>query len=122
MRIQVRTHGIQLDEWQEEVVVRRVRFALGRFADHIAKITVWVADEGGMQGEPQHRGLVEVALRSGPKVYAEGSGLEFEMAAANAARKASRRVRDELARRRLFDRRPRALHTIHPLELEEVSR
>ncbi len=122
MRIQIRTHAIQLDARQEEIVMRRVRLALGRFADHLGRVTVWVAHENDPDRGVDHRSLIEVTLRPSLSVYAEAVGSDAETAAANAARKATRLVRDELGRRRLLGVRPRAISTTEAFEFEEVSR
>lgn len=122
MRIQIRTHAIQLDAWQEELVLRRVRVAFGRFADQVSRVTVWVAHESDPDLGVDFRSLIEVTLRPSLSVYAEAVGNDAETAAANAARRAARRVRDELARRRLLGIRPRAISTANELELEAVSR
>lgn len=123
MRIEIRTHGVSLTPDQEAVLERRLRFALGRFAGHIGRVRVWVADENGPRGGVDHRSLLEVELRQGPKVHAEAQGVDVEIAVASGARRAARRVRDELARRRLFDRRPRAVQITEPVDArEEVVR
>lgn len=123
MRIDCRTQSLSLTAEQEAVVERRLRFALGRFARHVHRVRVWVTDENGPRGGVDHRCLVEVDLRPGPKVHTEGRGVDLETAISTSARKAARRVRDELARRRLFERRPRAVVVTEPEDLrEEVLR
>ena len=109
MRIDLRTHGVSLSERQQEILHRRLHFALGRFADRIGRIGVWLTDENGPRGGSEHRCLLEVDLRPGSTVHAEAQGVDVQTAVASAGRRASRRVRDELARRRLFGSRPRAI-------------
>ena len=118
MRIDLHIHGVSLDGRQQEIVTRRIQFALARFADRISKVTVRVTDENGPRGGIDHRCLVEVDLRSGPKLYVEAQGVDAEASAAVASRRAARRVRDELNRRRLFEHRPRAVTHQQPPAVE----
>lgn len=114
MKIELWTNGVTLDERQEDLVTNRIRFALARFADRISRVTVRMSDENGPRGGIDHRCLVEVGLRPGPTLHVEAQGVDAEASAAIASRRAARRVRDELNRRRLFDRRPRAIHVQAP--------
>ena len=118
MRIELWTDGVSLDGRQQEIVTNRIRFALARFADRISRVTVRMTDENGPRGGIDHRCLVEVDLRPGPTLHVEAQGVDAEASAAVASRRISRRVRDELTRRRLLDRRPRAAQVRAPEALE----
>lgn len=118
MKIELWTDGVSLDGRQKEIVTNRIRFALARFADRISWVTVRMTDENGPRGGIDHRCLVEVGLRPGPKLHVEAQGVDAEASAAIASRRAARRVRDELNRRRLLDRRPRAIHLQAPHGVE----
>ena len=114
MRIELRTNGVSSDGTQRDLVIRRIHFGLARFADRISKVSITLTDENGPRGGIDHRCLVEVDLRSGPKLYVEAQGVDAEASAAAASRRIARRVRDELTRRRLMERRPRAVQLLDP--------
>mgnify|MGYP001028438236 CR=1 FL=1 len=112
--------AVSLEGRQREVVIRRIHFALARFADRIARVNVRLTDENGPRGGIDHRCLVEVDLRPGPKLYVEAQGVDAEVSAAIASRRAARRVRDELSRRRLFGRRQRTVRVTPPDGVPDV--
>ena len=56
MKLNVRTEGVQITEGLLEHVDRKLRFALGRFGDHVRDVRVRLKDVNGPRGGEDHRG------------------------------------------------------------------
>jgi ribosome-associated translation inhibitor RaiA len=50
MRIDMRAHGVELDESLVTHIERKLRFALGRFTKEVRRVHVLVRDENGPKG------------------------------------------------------------------------
>lgn len=100
MHIDIQAHGVPLAPVLRERVEQRLRFALGRFADSIAAVTVSLADAGGPTGGPERECRIHVAVP--PTVLlVKQVAPDLEAALDRAADQASRSVDRELDRRRL---------------------
>lgn len=106
MRLHVIGENMKINETLHDFVVRRMHFALGRFAPKIQRVTVRVADVNGPRGGVDKHCRVEINLRGLDNVLSEGCGADIETAAAFAAGRARRSVARALDRRR--DKRRRA--------------
>ncbi len=106
MKLQVVGQNMRINEALHDFVVRRFQFALGRFAPEIQRVTVRVGDVNGPRGGVDKQCRAEIKLRGLDNVLSEGSGADFEQAAAFAAGRAGRSVARALDRRR--DKRRRA--------------
>ena len=86
-------------------VERRLGFALGRFGDRVASVTVSLEDLNGPRGGLDQRCRIEVGLVPSGKVMAEATDVEAVAAVNRAAERIARRVRNEFDRRRATRRR-----------------
>ena len=105
MRIEFRRTEPVLGARVRERIERRIRFTLGRFADRIRRINVWMQDAHGPRGGVDQRCWLEVELHPRGRIHAEAFGIDELMAATSASRRVARRVRDELTRQRSMQRR-----------------
>ena len=110
--MQVEMNGVnyELGDDLKNHIERRLRFALGRFAARIARLTVRLSDVNGPRGGIDKRCRIAVALVPRGLVLIERSGDEPFALIADAVNRAARAVRRELERRRR-GRIPRACAT-----------
>ena len=102
MQVEMRGVNYELGDDLKDHIERRLRFALGRFAARIARLTVRLSDVNGPRGGIDKRCRIAVALVPRGVMVIEGSGDDSFALIADAARRAGRAVRRELgaARRR----------------------
>jgi len=103
MEFEVRGRNLTLSDPLEELVERRFDFALGRFAGEIRRVDVKLNDLQGPRRGAEKQCRVEVTLRHGGSVRAEGSEEQLR----DAIDMAAHRVRRQLGRRLDRDARPR---------------
>lgn len=98
MNLQIRTRGIEMTRPLEEVVERRIRFALNRFGERVRHVHVQLTDLNGPRGGVDTRCKVEVSLDSiGSVIVHETSDTPFT-AVALASDTVSRAVRRKIKR------------------------
>ena len=107
MQLRIRGVNYGLDDGLKDHIERRLRFALGRFAARIRRLTVRLTDVNGPRGGLDKRCRIAVALVPRGTVMVEGVGGDPFALVAGAAKRAGRAVRRELERRRR-GRNPRA--------------
>lgn len=107
MKLQIIGENTRIGETLHEFISRRLHFALGRFGPEIQRVTVRLADVNGPRGGVDKHCRVEIKLPGLDLVLSEGTGQDFESAAAFAAGRAGRSVARALDRRR--DKRRRAV-------------
>jgi len=90
----------RLDDELKNHTTRRVRFALGRFADRVGRVTVHLTDVNGPRGGVDQRCRIAVALVPRGVARVEGSGHDPFALVARVAKRVGRSVRRALARRR----------------------
>ena len=100
MNFLLQTPGIELKSDQQELIERRVYYALGRFDGHIQQLRVRVTDMNGPRGGIDIHCLIEAGLQSGDPVVVEVQDSDPVMAVARGAERLARRLRDQLSRRR----------------------
>jgi putative sigma-54 modulation protein len=105
MRLQIHSRGVELTPSLREYVERRLRFALGRFADRIAEVTASVEDLNGPRGGLDQRCRLSVALVRSGRLLVEATATDAAGAASLASERMARRVRAELERRRSIRRK-----------------
>ena len=101
MQVQIRCHGIEVSEELNEQLLRRIHFALGRFASNIRSIGVHLTDTNGPRGGPDKECRVLVNTRSGDPVVIQELNVDIHAAVARAAERAGRAVDRQLSLRRV---------------------
>jgi len=100
MQVEIRTRKIEVDEALRVHVDRRLRFALGRFGERIARVTVRFDDADGARGGVDTRCRIDVALRPSGNVLVEDIDTDLRAVVDRAADRAARAVDRDLQRRR----------------------
>ncbi len=99
MQLQIRGKGTELTDQVRAHIERRLRFALSRFGERVARATVriaGVADSPGCNGDPNCR--IEVALRPTGIVIVDETRGDVLTAIERAAERAGRSVSREIER------------------------
>ncbi len=104
MDLDIRGVKYDLGDDLAEFIERRLRFALGRFAGRIDRVSIRLSDVNGPRGGVDKRCRITVALTPRGVVRVAGSGDDPFALVARAAKRAGRTVHRALGRRR----RPRA--------------
>ena len=105
MRLDIRFRGGKVDPYLREYVERCLRFCLGRFAQRISTVNVWLDDVNGPRGGLDLHCLIHATLTRHGELAAEAIGPDAEIAAKLAAERMARRVRTVLTRGRTLRRR-----------------
>jgi len=100
MQVKIRTRKIELDEALRAHVDRRLRFALGRFGERIAKVVVRFEDANGARGGVDKQCQLDVALQPSGNVLVEDVDADLHALVDRAAHRAARAVSRDLQRRR----------------------
>jgi putative sigma-54 modulation protein len=102
MQMEMRGVNYDLNDVLKDHIEHRLRFALGRFAARIHRLTVRLTDVNGPRGGLDKRCRIAVALVPRGVVMVEGSGDDPFVLITDAAKRVGRAVRRELERRRRF--------------------
>lgn len=100
MQVNVRARKIEVDETLRAHVDRRLRFALGRFGERIARVTVRFEDANGARGGVDKQCEINVTLRPSGTVLIKDIDADLRAVVDRAADRAARAVDRELQRRR----------------------
>ncbi|AUM01408.1 MAG TPA: HPF/RaiA family ribosome-associated protein [Pseudothauera hydrothermalis] len=100
MRIDLRCDGVESSPGLKEYVAKRMRFAIGRFRDHIQWARVKLADVNGPRGGADKRCVVQLRLRNLPDVIFAITELEARTAVDRAAERVARVLASRLSRQR----------------------
>ena len=100
MQPEMRGVNYELSNGLKDHIERRLRFALGRFAERIDRLSVRLSDVNGPRGGIDKRCRIAVALVPRGVVMVEGSGDDPFALVTEAAKRAGRAVRRALERRR----------------------
>ncbi|MFT3917213.1 MAG: HPF/RaiA family ribosome-associated protein [Anaeromyxobacteraceae bacterium] len=98
MEIEVRAMGMPVTEGMRAHVERRLAFALDRFGNRVARVTVRVADVNGPRGGPDKACRVNAALRTGHRVHIDERDLDAYAAIDRAAHRLGHTVARRLER------------------------
>ncbi|MBN8441417.1 MAG: HPF/RaiA family ribosome-associated protein [Thauera sp.] len=104
MRIDLHCENVEAAPGLHEYVARRMRFAIGRFHDHIRWARVKVADVNGPRGGADKRCVVQLRLRNLPDVVFAITQLDVRAAVDEAAERVSRVLAQRLRRQRKPER------------------
>ncbi len=100
MQVDIRARKIEVDEALRSHVDRRLRFALSRFGERIAKVTIRFGDANGARGGVDKQCQIAVALRPSGNVLVEDIDADLRAVVDRAAARAARAVDRDLQRRR----------------------
>ena len=100
MQLEMRGVNYELQDELKDHIERRLRFALGRFADRIERLTIRVSDVNGPRGGIDKHCRIAIALIPKGTIMVEGTGDDPFALVADAAKRARRSVRRTLERRR----------------------
>ncbi|MEX1362626.1 MAG: HPF/RaiA family ribosome-associated protein [Nannocystaceae bacterium] len=98
MELEIRGRNLPLSPSLQDLVQRRLAFALDRFGPEIRRVDVRLADINGPRGGVDKRCQVEVTLAHGGHVRAEGTDAGVRDAIDRAAHRTARRVTRRLGR------------------------
>lgn len=99
MKIEVRGDNIQLPQHTRVSIENKCRLAFGRIVSAIGDVRIVFRDENGPRGGVDLRCSVDVRMRSGAEVRAEGVDALAHTAADLAMERAARSAHRTLARR-----------------------
>jgi ribosomal subunit interface protein len=100
MHVDIRAGKLEVDEALRVHVDRRLRFALGRFGERIAKVTVRFEDANGARGGVDKQCHIDISLRPSGNVLVEDIDADLHAVVDRAADRAARAVDRDLQRRR----------------------
>jgi hypothetical protein len=99
MQLDIRRHGIDIDEDAKARLQRRLDFALGRLGQHVMRVWVHLADENGQRGGIDKRCRILVRLQHLPDVLVEDHDGDLSVLIDRTVNRAGLAVRRELNRR-----------------------
>ena len=106
MQIDLQAHDFVLTEGLRTHVTQRLRFALTRFQDRVARIAVRLSDVNGSRGGVDKHCHLQVRLRGLPNIVVRETQADFYVAVDRAAQRAGRTLGRYLQRARgVFDSR-----------------
>lgn len=105
MKISIRTRHVDLTPTEREHVLRRTRFALGRWGIDVTHVDVTLADVNGPRGGADKLCRVRVRGRGGTDVVIEQPGADLLATVGEAIDRAARTTTRAFERRRTVDPR-----------------
>ena len=100
MRVEVRGKGVEITAGLRELVERRAHFSLGRRADQLERVQVWLEDVNGPKGGDDKRCRVRLAGPGLSGRIVESASNELGAAIFDALERASRTADRALDRQR----------------------
>jgi len=104
MVVYIHARNIKVNQALRAHVDHRLRFALSRFGERVAKVTVRFDDANGVRGGVDKQCHIDIALRPSGNVLIEDIDVDIRVAVNRAAERAGRAVERELQRRRDAER------------------
>lgn len=104
MRIDLHCDGVKAAPGLQDYVTRRMRFAIGRFHDHIQWARIKVADVNGPRGGADKRCVVQLRLRNLPDVVFAITQIDVRAAVDEAAERVARVLAQRLRRHNRVER------------------
>ncbi len=100
MEIQVLSRNISLNANQQEIVERRIQYALNRFSSQVRTVHVTLSDVNGPKGGSDILCRFKVLLRKRGEILVGDTDVSIETAVANVADRAARSLARLLDRQR----------------------
>jgi len=101
MWLNISGQGLTVDAAVRECVKLRLKFALGRFGEHVGRVTVHLTDANGPRGGEDKRCRVVVDVLGHAWVVVEDADHDLNVAIGRAADRVGQAVRRKLDRARL---------------------
>jgi hypothetical protein len=99
MQLDIRRQGIEIDDEAKARLLRRLDFALGRLGQHVTRVWVHLAEEGGPRGGIGKRCRILVRLQHLPDVLVEDRDADLNILIDRTVNRAGLAARRELGRR-----------------------
>jgi ribosome-associated translation inhibitor RaiA len=99
MHLEIRHHGVDLNEETRERLQRRVDFALGRVQDRVVRVWAHLSDHNGPRGGVDKSCRVVVHLPHRPDIVVEERSDDINTAIDRAINRAGSVVRRQLGKR-----------------------
>jgi ribosome-associated translation inhibitor RaiA len=99
MQLEIRRHGIEIDDEVKSRLERRLDFALGRLGRHIQRVWVNLTDENGPRGGIDKRCRILVRLQHLPDVLVEDRDADLRSLIDRTINRAGLAARREVSRR-----------------------
>jgi putative sigma-54 modulation protein len=100
MKITISTHQVVLSPDDSSLVMRRLFYALSRFAPRIARVTAVISDENGPRGGIDTTCRLILKLQNGGQLVVEDRAAEPIVAVGGAAERVARKLARLVTRRR----------------------
>ncbi len=100
MRLELRSGPVAINKELSDSIERRLRFALGRFAGRIGRVTVRLREEDSPRGGPVTGCRIVARLANSGEVRIEETGADLRAIVNSAVHRIGESVRRELERRR----------------------
>ena len=100
MRLEIRSHDLEIDQELRGSIERRLRYVLGRFCIRITRVTVFLADLNGPRGGMDKRCRIVVRLVRAGQVFVEDTDADLGVVVDRATDRVGQSVRRELERQR----------------------
>jgi len=104
MWLKIHDQGLTVDTAVRERVKRRLGFALGRFGNHVGRVTVLLTDVNGPRGGEDKRCRVVVEVLGHGRVVVEDTDHDVQVAIDQAADRVGQAVRRKLDSARMYAR------------------
>ncbi|MDX1253120.1 MAG: HPF/RaiA family ribosome-associated protein [Gammaproteobacteria bacterium] len=100
MQIDIQTHGFVLTQGLRTHVEQRLRFALTRFQNRVARVAVHLSDVNGPRGGVDKHCQLQVRLRGLPDIVVKDTEADLYVAVGRATERAGRTLARYLRRAR----------------------
>ncbi|HEX8699956.1 MAG TPA: ribosome-associated translation inhibitor RaiA [Myxococcaceae bacterium] len=100
MNLEIRGRNLTISAPLREHCEKRLQFALGRFSDQVARVSVRLMDQNGPRGGVDKSCQLTIHLRKARSIHIESVSDNFFAAVAEAADRASHAVTRERSRSR----------------------
>lgn len=114
MKIRIETQGFELTEALREHVLRRLRYALGRYAHDVRRVAVHLSDVNGPRGGADKLCRILVRLPPSPLIVIKDLGSDLYQVIDRAAERADRNIARRIGRMRQLQVSSRGGHPALP--------
>lgn len=110
MIIRLQSQGLEMNAAIDRFAQRALRNSLGRLAEHVVAVDIFLKDANGPKGGVDKQALIRVRLRSRQEVAVETHHESLYAAIRKGARRTARAVRRQLRKSQRIDKRRLAEH------------
>jgi ribosome-associated translation inhibitor RaiA len=99
MQTTITARNLRLTKELRQQILRRLQFALGRFAPRIQAVAVAISDENGPRGGPDKRCQLRITTRGAGELILQRQGADLEALVARTVDRAGQAITRALERR-----------------------